>query len=487
MNEKYYHGVRVQEENSELSTPLSGTVGVQVVVGTAPVNLTDNPEQAVNVPVLCRNMREAKEKLGYSNDFAAYTLCQSMYASFRTFAVAPVIFINVLDPKKHRTAAEENDYPVLNGQVRLDKKGILKSELTVKHGTTELTEQEDYLLHFDDAGSLTITLITDVADNEKLSIGFACIDPASVTKTDIIGGYDIVTGKESGLEVIRQVYPRTGIVPGLILAPGWSHITEVGAVMMSKCEGINGVFTAECLLDLNTATTKSASDVPKVKEDSVYQDKHAIVLWPKVIVGGQQAYYSAVYGAMAAYADAANDNVPSISPSNYRIRVTSAVTEDGTEVFLDREQANVLNANGIVTLINEGGWLAWGNNTSAYPASTDPKERWICYRRMFSWMANSLITTYHSKVDSPANFRLIESICDSENIRINSYVAAGKLAGGRIEYDEAVNTVENILSGQVVFHISIAAFTPAEDILFILKFDPELLSDSLSGAGGETA
>lgn len=96
-------------------------------------------------------------------------------------------------------------------------------------------------------------------------------------------------------------------------------------------------------------------------------------------------------------------------------------------------------------------------------------------------MANRLITTYNERVDSPANYRLIEAICDSENIALNSYVAAGKLAGGRIEYNEQENSVENILTGQVIFRIYMAAFTPAEDIVFVLKYDPALLEQALTG------
>ena len=148
---------------------------------------------------------------------------------------------------------------------------------------------------------------------------------------------------------------------------------------------------------------------------------------------------------------------------------------------MDREQANTLNGAGVFTLVSEGSWRSWGNNTSVYPESEDTKDRWIACRRMFTWMANSLITIYHDRVDSPANYRLIESIVDSENIRLNSYVADGKLAGGRIEYNEEENSVENILTGQVIFHIYIAAFTPAEDVVFVLKFDPSLLAASLSG------
>ena len=483
MNEKYYHGVRVQEENTEVSSAVTGTAGLQVVIGIAPVNLAENPAEA-NTPVLCRSMAEAKEKLGYSEDWESYTLCQAMYASFQIYGVAPVVFINVLDPAIHKKENAEKDCAVVNHQVKLEEIGILKSSVVVKMAEETLAGGTDYLLSYDDAGKLVITLISEKTESaETLKVTSASIDPAAVEETDIVGGYDAETGKESGLEVIRQVYPRTGMTPAFIMAPGWSHIPEVGAVIITKCESINGVFSSECLLDLDTTTAKKYTDVQKTKEDSGYQDRHAIVLWPKVKVGDRQMYYSAAYGAMASYMDASNDDVPNLYPSNRLIQVDNAVTEDGTEIYTDREQANTLNGQGVVTLVNEGGWRSWGNNTSAYPEVTDTKDRWIACRRMFTWMANSLIVIYHERVDSPANFRLIESICDSENIRLNSFVTAGKLAGGRIEYDEEENSVENILSGQVIFHIYMAAFTPAEDILFILKFDPQLLEENLSAGG----
>lgn len=480
MSEKYYRGVRVLEEGTDIKPPINGTAGMQVVVGTAPVNLTENPEGAVNVPVICYSMQDAEKKLGYSEDFAAYTLCQSMYASFIIHGVAPVVFINVLDPARHKKENAAQEYSVVNGQAVIETEGILKSSVVVRAGETLLSVGEDYLLSFNEKGYLVITMISDQATG-SVSVESVSIDPSSVTIEDIIGGYDVKTGKESGLEVLRQVYPRTGIPVAILLAPGWSHDPNVGAVMMAKCTCINGVFSAECLLDLDTSDTRLYTDVPKIKEESGYQDKHAIVLWPMVEVGGRKLYYSAVFGAMAEYTDASNDNVPSLYLSNKPLYVDKAVLKDGTEVFMDREQANTLNAAGIVTLVSEGSWRSWGNNMSVYPEIQDTKDRWIACRRMFTWMSNRLITVYHDKVDSPANYRLIESICDSENIRLNSYVANNKLAGGRIEYNEEENSVENILTGQVIFHIYMAAWTPAEDIVFVLKFDPALLTDSLTG------
>ncbi len=488
MSEKYYHGVRVLEEGTDIASPINGASGLQVVIGTAPVNLAENPAAVVNVPVVCTSLLDAQKKLGFSENFEAYTLCQAMYASFVAYAVTPVVFINVLDPARHKKDNEEKDYGVVNGQAVVDDQtGILKNSVKVKAGETLLVEDVDYLLSFNNEEQLVITLISEqTAETTSLTVASVSIDPTKVTVDDIIGGYDARTGRESGLEVIRQVYPRTGMTPALILAPGWSHLPEVGAVMISKCEYINGVFSAECLLDLDTARTSLYTDAEQIKEESGYQDRHAIVLWPMVECGGRKMYYSAVFGAMAEYTDAGNDNVPSLYLSNKALAVEKAVLADGTAVFMDREQANTLNAAGIVTMISEGNWKSWGNNTSIYPESEDTKDRWIACRRMFTWMANSLITTYNDKVDSPANFRLIESICDSENIRLNSYISAGKLAGGRIEYNEEENSVENVLTGQVIFHIYMAAFTPAEDIVFILKFDPELLKSSLSATGGES-
>lgn len=482
MSTKYYHGVRVQEESSVVASPVTGTAGLQVVFGTAPINLVEEPEEAVNIPVVCQSMEEAKAKLGYSEDFQAYTLCQSMYASFSAFAVAPVVFINVLDPEKHKKENEEKEYTPANGQVTISTSGILKKSVVVKLEEETLVEDTDYLLSFDEAGNLIITLVSDKAKAAAtLKVTSSSIDPTLVKDVDIIGGYDAETGRESGLEVLRQVYPRTGMTASLILAPGWSHKPEIGAIMMAKCEAINGVFCAECLLDLDTSAANIYTKCQKVKEENGYTDRHAIAMWPMAKIDGRQMYYSAVYGAMASYTDAANDNVPNISPSNLLLHVTDAVLYDGTSIFMDREQANTLNGQGIVTLINESGWRSWGNNTAVFPEVTEVRDRWICCRRMFTWMGNYLIITYHDRVDSPANFRLIESICDAENIRLNSYVAAGKMAGGRVEYNEAENAVGMILEGRIIFRLYMAAFTPAEDILFILKFDPALLEESLRG------
>ena len=253
----YNHGIRIEEQATSIVAPITGSAGLQVVIGTAPINLAKDPYSVTNVPLIAYSFSEATSQLGYSDDFKKFTLCQSMDASFRIFNVAPIIFINVLDPKKHKKDNTEASVNVVAKQVKLEEDGILLDTLVVKDGATTLTKNEDYITSFTDDGKVLVSLIegSSHAGASALTVKSTSIDPSAVKAKDIIGGYDAATDKESGLELIRQVYPRFNMTPGLLLAPGWSQIPEVGIVLGSKCSEINGVFSCECVLDLDSSST----------------------------------------------------------------------------------------------------------------------------------------------------------------------------------------------------------------------------------------
>lgn len=99
----YKHGVYTSEQATSMTAPVTGTAGLQVVVGTAPVNMLEHPEQAVNTPLLAYNYKEAVAAVGYHDDFAAYTLCESISAAFSVVGTGPLVLINVLDPAKRKT------------------------------------------------------------------------------------------------------------------------------------------------------------------------------------------------------------------------------------------------------------------------------------------------------------------------------------------------------------------------------------------------
>ena len=480
----YMHGIRIQENPTNVPNPASNETGVPVVFGTAPVNMAVDPAAAVNKLILCNTYAEAVEKLGYSEDYASYTLCQAMDAFFKAFAVGPVVFCNVLDPANaaHTEAVTNEELTVVNGQAVSTSVGIVLDGLTVKNGENVLVKDEDYTLAFNADGKLVITVLvaaTAVIINGKK------LKPAGVVAADVVGAVNSQTGAVTGIQLVDKVYPTFGQVPSLLLAPGWSHIPTVGLALAEKCEDISGLFRCECIVDIDCGQTnagaKKYTDVATVKTNSGYAHEHMICLWPRVKYAGKSMAFSAIYAAMTCYTDYNNDNVPSLSPSNKALRISAAVLADDTEVLLDQPQANELNAVGVVTALNQNGWKSWGNNTAAYPATTDPKDRWIACRRFFSWWGNSFIVTYLDKVDNPANYRLIESIVDSENVRANSLVSTGKCAGLRMQYLKEENPVGDVIDGKIRFNQYLAPYTPAEDILNVLEFDPSMIEAALGG------
>lgn len=484
----YFHGVYNAEQDTSLTTPIRGSAGLQVVFGTAPIHLTRNPAKAVNTPLLCYSFQECAMAAGYSDDFKSFTLCQSMDASFRVFNVAPLILINVLDPKNpgHVTEYEPEEIPVRDGQAVYSKPCILLDSLEVKAGETVLTAEADYTAAHDNDGNAVLLLLSETAKAAaSLSVSGTGLNPAGVTREDIVGGVDALTGKETGLELVRQIYPKLGMVPGQLLAPGWSGDPVVAAALQAKTEALNGVFECTCLLDIPTEGDNGAvvyTEAKAAKEKLGATSTHAAALWPMVAVGDKVYHYSAVFAALTAYTDASNGDVPYESPSNKALRITSAVLADGTEVVLDQQQASdALNANGIITAINQEGYRSWGNNTAAYPATTDPKDRWLAVRRFFNWDGNNFIRTYFQKVDKPGNTRLIQSIVDSQNVIGNGYVARQYCAGYRTEFRSGENPVTNLLDGHLTVHTFLAPFIPAEYIENIREYDVTALEAVLTG------
>lgn len=632
MASAYKHGVYISELPTQVIAPITGTAGLQVVVGTAPVNLVEDPAAAVNTPILANSYKEAVAAVGYSNDFANYTLCESISACFNVVGVGPIVMINVLDPAKHKKTNPVTTIPVKDGVATLPIDGVLLDSVKVTYGvsgsgtphekygldegtcygtnckdlvcpgtmilengdvigtipyatttfgdgkgcgyympvnlgdefksvkkfkikktiddqetesgeiendpqmvvclgtdaekakaakieffdvSTEPPEHEknpfltltftgctfldqnkprfysegsDYTIGFDDDGHLVVTLVGEEASKAtSIAVVSDSLDPSQIKDTDIVGSVD-AQGNETGLQVIRQVYPKLGMTPGIITCPRWSENATVAAAMQAKTKEVSGVFRANCIVDVcckpgehsGDDTAAKYSDVKSRKEKQALTDPNCYAVWLYAKVGDVIYSGSSLASALTAYTDAANSDTPNVSPSNKAISISAACLSDGTEVVLDQDQANTVNSFGVATWLNVNGFRLWGNNTVAYPSTTDPKDRWFSCRRFLNWAGNTFILTYFQKVDSPLNKPLIEAIVDSERIRGNSFVARGVCARYEIAYLEEENPTTELLNGHVKFHQYCSPFPPAENIEDCLEFDANALSTALA-------
>lgn len=480
----YKHGVYTREVATSMVAPVTGTAGLIVAIGTAPVNLLSDPSKAVNKPLLVNNYKEAVAAIGYSDDFASYTLCEVVKAAFSVVGAAPLILINVLDPSTHKAAVAETTVAVNAHVAIITVKGMLDdSSLVVKHDSDTLTKDTDYTVNFDESGNMEIALLATGTAYAATSLKVAGnkIDPSSVTAANIVGGVD-ANGNETGLEVIRQIYPLFGMTPGILIAPRYSMEATVAAGLQAKCAAINGVFKCVCIIDVSSKSGGATlySSVNTQKAAQAISNANAYAVWPCAKVGDVVYSGSSLAAALTAYTDTVNGDTPNVSPSNKTLAISAACLADGTEVILDQDQANTVNSFGVATFLNMQGFRLWGNNTAAYPGNTDPKDRWFSVRRFLNWAANTFILTYFQKVDSPANPRLIESIVDSENVRGNGFVNRGVCARYEIAFLEEENPTTDLLNGTLTFHQYITPYTPAEDIEDVIEFDPDALAAALT-------
>lgn len=341
----YRHGVYMSEIPSTVKAPIESDAGVIVVVGTAPVNMADDPYHTTNVPLLVHTMAEAKSAVGYSTDFKNYTICDAVSASFQVVNVSPMIIINVLDPSKteHTADVVERSMQVNDGSVKLETIGLLLDKLLVKADDVTLKNGTDYTAAFNDDGTVTLVILPTGkgAGKAQVTVSGKRIAPEKITGADVVGGVS-ADGKETGMEVLRQIFPKLGMVPGNLIAPWFSKDATCAAIMQAKTTMLNGIWRMFCWVDLDSSATgaQKYTDVLKQKTKQALNSPNCAAVWGCPKVGDVMYSPSAFAAAYIARQDAENDGVPVPPMSNIAVSATAICTEDGKEIYLDLDQAN---------------------------------------------------------------------------------------------------------------------------------------------------
>lgn len=478
------HGIRTQENPTSVIASVTSGV-TPVYVGTAPVNMCE--KHNVNEPILCYSYAEAVKNFGASTDFEKFTLCEAIDAHFSKFGMAPIVMINVLDPKTHKKTITDEKVKRLNGVYKITNLGVLPD-------TVKVTGYNDLIKEFDDEGYMLITPTVEVKSTEfgvevhgrvvktidlpgEITVSYDMLDTTLVTPANIIGGIEVGTGKKKGLELISSVFPKYRLVPTLILAPKFSTDSAVAAVMETKASLINGCFKGFALVDIDTDAVKTYTDAPAEKTSNNLISTFMSVNYPKVALGDSQYHLSTQIACIIQKLSFENDDIPYKSPSNKSLKADKACLKTGEAVLLGVDEANYLNGNGITTALNFiGGWNSWGNRTGCYPDVTDPKDSFISTRMMFNWVGNSLVQTYWQKIDDPANKVLVQTIIDSANIWLNGLTNKGVLLGARVEFRDEDNPSTDLMDGKMVFRIYFTPPSPGEDILFMQELDVSYFS-----------
>ncbi len=473
----YKHGIYGEQIPTTDTLPPSGVSTLPVYIGTAPIQQLADPTAAINIPILVNSFDDAKAKLGYSDDWATFTLCEVMYAHFKNPIrnIGPIVLINVMDPLVHKSA-DTASVAITNGVGYLNAPAILSSIVI-----TGKVLDTDYSLEYTSDGQVKIAELTAL-DNPS-TVDFDKMDVSLVQDTDIIGGN--TNGVRTGISVVDLIYQTQNMIPTILGAPGWSQTPTIKTALASESQAINGHWDALVVADIDSSATTDIATAKTWKDTNGYIDTNMKLGWPKAKISDKTYFASTLMAVRMQQTDYDNDNVPYESPSNKPIGISSLVLADGTAISFDEVEANDLNSAGITTFNFRGGiWVLWGphNANYVYGASIDPKDEFDASIRMMMYLTNTFQENYMSNVDGPLNRSVIDTILNGANTWLNGLVADGKLLSGSISFNETSNPISSIVEGDFVFDVLTTTTPVAKSLTFKVQYTTQG-TNALFGGG----
>ncbi|MCC8156357.1 MAG: phage tail protein [Oscillospiraceae bacterium] len=281
----------------------------------------------------------------------------------------------------------------------------------------------------------------------------------------------------AGFEAVDLCIAKFGIAPDILCAPGYSSNTTVASVMSAKAAAVSGLLRAIALVDIDA---DSYTDAVTAKNSGSW-DEYEIACWPMVTNGDYKFHMSTALAGKLAALDTENGGVPYDYPSNKTAKIDGLCDSSGNEIILTKAQADVVVEAGVLTaLCFLSGWTFWGNYTAVYPSETDVAKYFIGIRRTLLWIANTLVSTFWSKVDKPMTRRLVDNILDSANIWLNGLASQDYLHGGRVEMLDSENPSTDLMAGKLKLHVYVAPPSPAQEIDFVVEYDADYVTAAFS-------
>lgn len=385
-----------------------------------------------------------------------------------------------------------------SGHISYDS-GTSKYSVTYGSATAAITN-DTYIAPITltlDGVSVTISLVA-VADNSSITAGVLPV-PASGLDFELYAYGEVaesITPITGAIQSIHTIYERFNRVASILLIPGpyfTPNYDALPAAMAAAVSNIGGRFKGVALCELPAGDKLTASagvpveDVPDEKSST---SPYIIYSWPNVGVGDFRFPSSVALAAAINATDGQYGGLPYVSPSNKPLPVTGAycMIENEDEqiveepVFLTRDDVNTyLGAYGITGFRNTAqGWVAWGDNTAAFPGSTDVKDYMIPIRRMFNYVSNQFQVFADARVDMPLNLRQLEGVVKSFNQILAGWVGFGALNAGSVELDKELNTTASLLAGTVYVRIRIAPPPAMVVIEGVLEYDVQGFERSLA-------
>lgn len=478
---EYLHGA-YGEINAVGNRVSDESLSAIVCIGTAPVHTVEGGASNVNVPILINNIAEARKYLGYSDDWASYTLCEAMHVFFENKGVGPLVFINVLDPATHRASdpGSVSKTPE-NGRVTIaSAESIILDTVVVKAGNTAKVKGTDYTIAYNpDKKTIVITEVTSGSlGTAALTITYSTINAAAVTDAVVIGSSDGL-GLNTGVFAVKDVYQVTGYIPAYLLAPGFSSHPAVHSALYQNSVKINGHWDAYMFVDMpivNEGTAITLDTAATYKNANGYNKENETVYFPLASgVDGQKYHLSVLAAANFQELLIAQDGIPYRTASNTACSLIENLylgEAYAGRIFDDSIINEKLNKNGIASAAYVGGrWAIWGAHSADYSQDNATQINVAeTNRMMLYYISNDFQDRRTLDVDQPLTPNDIKSIVSEEQTRLDALLAVGALTYGEVMLNSSAQARADILNGDWQFSFNVTTTPLAKSLKAVVNW-----------------
>ena len=452
----FFHGIETEEFRvgpTPILVVLSSVIGL---VGTAPIG-------AVNEPKL---LLGDKDHAQFGPEMDGFTIPQALKA-LRDFGVGTVIAINVLDPDVHKDSIEDEEvtFDPSTGLATLEKGAIANLVLTNGDETTYVLNTDYEIVS---AVNGTIRALSTGAIDGSAVASYDHADPTEVVAADVIGETD-EAGMRTGLQALKNAYSMFGFKAKIIHCPVYNTQNSVRAAMDVIAQSQKAI----ALVDAPIGTTPQQAITGRGPSGAINfntSSGRAKLLYPHLkvadsLTGGERLEpYSNRMAALICWNDVNNGYWA--SPSNKELPGVLGLERPIVGDYTDpQSEANALNAAGITTVMNSYGTgiRSWGNRLANFPSDPHPFS-FLCVRRTADMIEESIDRAEIRYSDMVGSAAMITSVIEDVSTFLRTLVQRGAIIDGKIWFDPAENSSDQLAAGHYTWCYDFMPPTPAERI-----------------------
>lgn len=266
------------------------------------------------------------------------------------------------------------------------------------------------------------------------------------TQDELVIG-DSVSGSYTGMKALLAAQAQLGVRPRILGAPGLDT-EEVATELALTARQLRGMAYAMAIGDDVAAA---------VLYREGFSARELMLLWPGFVAGGADT----VARAMGLRARIDNEIGFFKTLSNIGVDGVTGLAKDiFFDINTDNNDAALLNAAAITTMIRQDGYRFWGNRTT----SDEPLFAFESATRTAQVLQDEIAAGLLWAIDKPLNAVLIRDIVETINARFRALVSAGALIGARCWYDPALNPPSELAGGKLVIDYDFTPVAPLESL-----------------------